>query len=170
MTDADLAALSLSDLNAYAEYLTYYIPEAEAQENTGLAPKAVVNHEKSIKRKLCAVRALYEYLFKSGRIPSNVTELVDLPKIHEKPIIRLDTNEMKRILYQAETGEDMTNGQKRYHNITAKRDFAILSLFLGTGIRVSECVGINVSDVDMEHNAFLVTRKGGNQVVLYFPP
>lgn len=43
-------------------------------------------------------------------------------------------------------------------------------LFLGTGIRVSECVGINISDVDLENNAFVVTRKGGNQVVLYFPP
>ena len=45
-----------------------------------------------------------------------------------------------------------------------------MSLFLGTGIRVSECVGINIQDVNLEDNAFLVTRKGGNQVVLYFPP
>ena len=45
-----------------------------------------------------------------------------------------------------------------------------MSLFLGTGIRVSECVGMNIADVDLEDNAFLVTRKGGNQVVLYFPP
>jgi site-specific recombinase XerD len=43
-------------------------------------------------------------------------------------------------------------------------------LFLGTGVRVSECVGLNINDVDLENNAFLVTRKGGNQVVLYFPP
>ena len=46
----------------------------------------------------------------------------------------------------------------------------MLSLFLGTGIRVSECVGMNIGDVDLENNAFIVTRKGGNQVVLYFPP
>ena len=64
----------------------------------------------------------------------------------------------------------MSKGQQRFQKITAKRDYAMLSLFLGTGIRVSECVGINLSDVDLENNAFLVTRKGGNQVVLYFPP
>ena len=46
----------------------------------------------------------------------------------------------------------------------------MLSLFLGTGIRVSECIGIDLDDLDMENNAFIVTRKGGNQVVLYFPP
>ncbi len=64
----------------------------------------------------------------------------------------------------------MSKGQQKYQKLTAKRDFALLSLFLGTGIRVSECVGMNIGDVDMENNAFLVTRKGGNQVILYFPP
>ena len=49
------------------------------------------------------------------------------------------------------------------------RDLAILTLFLGTGIRVSELVGINIDDIDFSVNGFLVTRKGGNQAVLYFP-
>ena len=44
----------------------------------------------------------------------------------------------------------------------------MLTLFLGTGIRISECVGLNVSDVDLENKAFTVTRKGGKQAVLYF--
>ena len=41
-------------------------------------------------------------------------------------------------------------------------------MFLGTGIRVSECVGLNLNDVDFENNAFKITRKGGNQTILYF--
>lgn len=167
--DDDLARVSRSDLTAYTEYLTYYFRNEDAA-STDLPQKALVNHDLAIKRKLCSIRSLYDFLFKSGRIASNVTLLVELPKIHEKPILRLDQQEMIRLLYQAETGEDMTEGQKRFQQKTAKRDFALLSLFLGTGIRVSECVGINLSDVDMENNAFLVTRKGGNQVVLYFPP
>ena len=77
---------------------------------------------------------------------------------------------MARILGQADTGEGLTEHQRHYQRLTARRDYAMLSLFLGTGIRVSECVGINLSDINMEENAFLVTRKGGNQVVLYFPP
>jgi len=64
----------------------------------------------------------------------------------------------------------MTKRQQAYQKLTATRDYAMLMLFLGTGIRVSECVGINLSDIDLENNAFVVTRKGGNQVVLYFPP
>lgn len=165
-TDEDLSRVSQSDLTAYVEYLTFYFKN----ETDGDQPmKAVVNHDLSIKRKLCSIRSFYEFLFKNHRIPSNVTLLVPLPKIHEKPILRLNRDEMAKMLNQAETGEGMTEGQKRYQKITAKRDYAMLSLFLGTGIRVSECVGINLSDINMEENAFLVTRKGGNQVVLYFP-
>ena len=44
----------------------------------------------------------------------------------------------------------------------------MLYLFLGTGIRISECVGLNISDIDFNQNAFRITRKGGNKVVLYF--
>ena len=165
MTDQDLEKLTRNDLTAYTEYLTFYYKNESSVPN-----KAYVNHELSIKRKLCSVRSFYDYLFKNQRISSNITELVPLPKIHEKPIIRLSLEEMERILELAQSGDKMTKTQQRYQKITAKRDYALLSLFLGTGIRVSECVGMNISDVDFENNAFVVTRKGGNQVVLYFPP
>lgn len=165
-TDDDLAKLSQNDLTAYIEYLTFYYRESEASD----VPRALVNHELSIKRKLCSIRSFYEYLFKNSRVPANVTTLVPLPKIHEKPIIRLTKAEMLRILELAATGDELTKRQQAWHKLTVKRDYALMSLFLGTGVRVSECVGLNIQDVDLENNAFLVTRKGGNQVVLYFPP
>ena len=166
-TDEDLSLVSQSDLTAYVEYLTFYYKNEPDQD----APvKALVNHDLAIKRKLCSIRSFYDYLFKNGRIPSNVTTLVPLPKIHEKPILRLSMEEMHRMLEQAATGDGLTPRQKAWHKLTVKRDYALLSLFLGTGIRVSECVGMDIGDVDLENNAFLVTRKGGNQVVLYFPP
>ena len=51
---------------------------------------------------------------------------------------------------------------------TRERDLAMLTLFLGTGIRISECVGLNTDDIDFSINGFKVTRKGGNVVILYF--
>ncbi len=167
LTDQQIGSVTQSDLTAYIEYLTYYFKEQDADEET--APlKPLVNHELAIKRKLSAIRSFYEFLFKNQRISANVTTLVSLPKIHEKPIIRLSQEEMIRMLEQSATGAGLSERQKAYQKLTAKRDFALISLFLGTGIRVSECVGLNISDVDLENNAFLVTRKGGNQVVLYF--
>lgn len=167
MTDQDLEKLDRTDIIAYTEYLTYYLKN---EDDSSVPNKVYVNHELSIKRKLCSIRSFYDYLFKNQRISSNVTELVPLPKIHEKPIIRLSKDEMSRMLELAQSGDQLTEHQQKFQKITARRDFAILSLFLGTGIRVSECVGINIGDVDLENNAFIVTRKGGNQVVLYFPP
>ena len=167
LNDADLEKLDRNDLTAYTEYLTYYFkdPENDSEPN-----KAFVNHDLSIKRKLCSVRSFYDYLFQSQRISANVTELVPLPKIHEKPIIRLSRAEMEKLLAQAQSGDALSQGQQRFQKLTSRRDYAILALFLGTGIRVSECIGINLQDVDLENNAVLVTRKGGNQMVLYYPP
>lgn len=167
MNDQDLEKLTRNDIIAYTEYLTYYLKNAD---DDSVPNKVIVNHELAIKRKLCTIRSFYDYLFKNQRVSSNVTELVPLPKVHEKPIIRLSKEEMVRMLEQAQNGNQLTGRQQQFQKITAKRDYAILSLFLGTGIRVSECIGMNIGDVDLENNAFIVTRKGGNQVVLYFPP
>ena len=62
----------------------------------------------------------------------------------------------------------LSKGQQRFQKITSKRDYAILSLFLGTGIRVSECVGLDVEDIDFKNYGITVTRKGGNQMTVYF--
>ena len=172
-TDEDLAGVTSRDLIAYTEYLGYYYRDIESasKDNDAVpAQRLLMNHELAIKRKMSSIRSFYDYLFQSERIPSNVTLLVPLPKIHEKPILRLSSEEVQRMLHQAETADGMNGRQKAYLKNTSKRDVAILMLLLGTGIRVSECVGINMSDVDFAEHAFLVTRKGGNQMVLYFPP
>lgn len=67
------------------------------------------------------------------------------------------------------SGEGLSNSQQKYLRLTQKRDIAILMMFLGTGIRVSELVGLDIDHLDFTQNAFMVTRKGGNQVILYYP-
>lgn len=44
----------------------------------------------------------------------------------------------------------------------------MMTLLLGTGIRVSECVGLDIADVDFKNNGIKVHRKGGAEVVVYF--
>ena len=68
--------------------------------------------------------------------------MVQLPKLHEKEIIRLDIDEVALLLDAVEQGDGLTDKQKAFHNRTKLRDLALLTLLLGTGIRVSECVGI----------------------------
>ncbi|MEG1676063.1 MAG: tyrosine-type recombinase/integrase [Clostridia bacterium] len=165
-TDEDFGHLSARDLNAYADYLTLYMKQAQ---NGNGEPVVLRNHECGVMRKLSSLRSFFDYMFKQERIPGNIAALVSLPKLHEKPIMHLIGEEIDRLLCVAEDGAQLTTVQQRYHNITKLRDYAILMLFLGTGIRVSECVGINIEDLDFQTNAVLVTRKGGNQVILYYP-
>ena len=102
-------------------------------------------------------------------IETNPTVLIDVPKIHDKSIIRLDTDEVALLLDYIEHCGDQLTGQKRvYYEKTKERDLAIVTLLLGTGIRVSECVGLDIEDVDFKNNGIKVTRKGGNEMVVYF--
>ena len=92
-----------------------------------------------------------------------------MPKLHDKAIIRLDTDEVAMLLdYVDHGGDNLTGQRKAYYEKTKNRDLAILTLLLGTGIRVSECVGLDIQDVDFKNNGIKVTRKGGNEMVVYF--
>ena len=165
MTDQHLRMIKMRDIDGYQEYLMqYYVTNEETGESV-----VKQNHELGIMRKLCSLRSLFEYLFKNGHIDANIATLVTLPKLHEKPILRLEPDEMQKMLDTVSSGDGLTKAQQRYLNFTRTRDTAMLLLFLGTGIRVSECVGLDLDDLDFEMNAFLVTRKGGDQSILYFP-
>ena len=158
ITPADLGRVSARDLHLYMEYLGLYIKNDVEITNEALGKM----------RKLASLRSFYKYMFKNELIESDVTQLIDMPKRHEKPILRMEIDEVARMLDYVETGESMNEHQKKYNDHTRVRDLAILTLFLDTGIRVSELVGINIDDIDFSINGFMVTRKGGNQTILYF--
>jgi site-specific recombinase XerD len=101
-------------------------------------------------------------------IDTNPAIKVDMPRIHDKNIIRLDVDEVSTLLDEVESGENLTKNQQRFHEKTKTRDIAIITLLLGTGIRVSECVGLNIDDVDFKNNGVKVHRKGGAEAVVYF--
>ena len=165
-TDDDIARLTPRDIEMYADYLSLYYKQ------TGEEPdeqRMLKNHTYGVMRKLSSLRSFFNYLFRTQRIPANIAALVPLPKKHEKPILLLERNEMQKLLDTVSSGDNLSPHQAAFHKLTRVRDFAMIMLFLGTGIRVSECVGINLEDVDFHSNALLVTRKGGNQAILYFP-
>ena len=161
MTDFSVAVLDqikAVDLEEYMEYLKVY-------QN---GDKTETNGERGLKRKISALRSFYAY-YKREMIHTNPTVLIDVPKIHDKSIIRLDTDEVALLLDYIEHCGDSLTGQKRvYYEKTKERDLAIVTLLLGTGIRVSECVGLDIEDVDFKNNGIKVTRKGGNEMVVYF--
>lgn len=156
----DLERIEPVDIEEYEEYLKVY---------KGPEDKQITNGEKGLARKMSALRSFYAYFFKRQAIQKNPTLLVDMPKLHDKAIIRLDTDEVASLLeYVEHGGDDLTGQRKVYFEKTKNRDLAILTLLLGTGIRVSECVGLDIQDVDFKNNGIKVTRKGGNEMIVYF--
>lgn len=157
---SDLERLEPVDIEEYQEYLKVY---KDADD------KLITNTENGLSRKMSALRSFYKYYYKHQIIEKNPTLLVDMPKLHEKAIIRLDTDEVAILLDHIEHGGDSLSGQRKvYYDKTKNRDLAIVTLLLGTGIRVSECVGLDIQDVDFKNNGITVTRKGGSQMVVYF--
>ncbi len=165
LTAEHLNQVSSEDIDNFLEYLSYYIRTDRKHPECG---KEMHNDEKGKSRKLAAVRMLFKYLYKKKYISADPAALVDTPKIHEKAIIRLDVNETADLLDAVESGAKLTDREKPYHERNKKRDLALMTLLLGTGMRVSECIGIDIKDLDFKNNAVKVTRKGGNEVFLYF--
>ena len=126
------------------------------------------NDARSKKRKLCALRVFFAYLYKQDFIEENVTAKVNMPKIREKAIIRMDANETADFLDHVEFGIGLTKNEQRFHEKLSTRDLAIMTLMLSTGIRVSECVGLNLYDIDFNNMRIKVTRKGGNEAFVFF--
>lgn len=153
-----LSAVTANHIEMFLEYLSHYELDGVEHSNT-LKTKA---------RKLASVKSFFKYCYNRDYIPSDPASKVATPKLHTKAIIRLENDEVEQLLDCVDNGNGLHGKQKSYHERTKVRDQAILTLFLGTGIRISELVGLNVDDIDFSTRAFRIVRKGGNETVLYF--
>ena len=158
LTLEHLESVTHHDIELFLSYLSHY----------RFNDKQLSCDERAKARKLSAVRAMFKYFFCKGMINVDNSAKVATPKLHDKEIIRLNSNEVSDLIAVAESGNGLSRHAVGYHNKTKIRDTAILTLFLGTGIRISELVGLDNDSFDFSENSFLVTRKGGNQAILYF--
>ena len=164
--DKDLRTLPVSilddiqpvDIEEYLSFLTYYEKDAQIYRN----------HEEGKARKLATLNTFFGYFHKKEMIQKNAPSVVDVPRVKEKNIIRLDANEVAQLIDNIESGEKLTKQQKVWHERNKARDLAIVVTLLGTGVRVTELVGLDLSDLDFDNGAMRVIRKGGNEDIVYF--
>lgn len=152
-----LDQITVSDLEEYMEYLKYRFNDNHQE---------ITNKERGIMRKISSLKSFYNYFFRCEKLKTNPAALVQLPKLHEKEIIRLDIDEVALLLDEVEQGDQLTEKQKAFHNRTRIRDLALLTLLLGTGLRVSECVGLDLDDIDFKNGGIHIHRKGGKEVTI----
>ncbi len=162
ITDFDfklLESITAEDIIEYQRYLELNV-EGELHENG----------KKAIARKMSSLRGMYEYHYMHKNIKDNPMLLVPLPHLKkDKNIVRMNNYEVQSIINAVEFGNsNMSERQLKYIKKTKKRDLAILVLMLNTGIRVSECNGLDLNDVDLIVNSLTIVRKGGGQDIIYF--
>ncbi|MDR0271983.1 MAG: tyrosine-type recombinase/integrase [Clostridiales bacterium] len=161
ISEEHMAKVQSEQIEEFMEYLSFYVP-IENPDNP------IQNAALGKSRKLAAVRGIFKYLYKKKYIPANPAELISFPKIKDKVITTLEVDEIAKLLDEVDSGENLTKRQKVFHERTKLRDAAIITLLLGTGMRVSECVGLDLRDIDFEVNGLRVIRKGGGEMILYF--
>ena len=155
-----LENITALELEAFLSSVRMYeTPDGKIQENT----------VQGIRRKFSTLKAFYLYYYKKDLIEKNPTLKVEQPKLHKKNVIRLDNKESEELLSCAFNGIKNTTAIGRsYNEKNGLRNYTIITLLLGTGMRISECVGIDIKDIDFKSNRIQVLRKGGNYSYVYF--
>lgn len=154
----DLAQLTRQDFEDYMEHLEYYRDEHGRVHTNGRS---------SLARKLSSLSRFFNYLFQNDMLPRDETRKIQAPKVPKKNIIRLEKDETADLLHAVSGNAPMTPKQADYHAKQQLRDTAIIQLMLATGIRVSECAGIDLNDIDLNHHCIRIIRKGGDEATVY---
>lgn len=159
--------LTEEDIMEFQRYLRFH----ESADN-----RINKNDNKAIARKMAPVRGLLDYMVRKDYILTNIAKNVEMPKVKAPKVIRRlstddENNEVERLLDGMETiftNPSVSERQKSFLKRDYFRDNAILWLLLGTGIRISECEGLDLKDVDFENRCVNIKRKGGFYDVVYF--
>lgn len=169
ITVRNIDSLRVTDLIRFKSYLKEYSQQSHTATGKPIT-RVYRNSAYGINRKMSAVRGLFIYLYKTEQIKENITDKVDFAKLHQKIKKRLTTQETFSLLDVIYNGDKYYQGRMltEYKN-RRLRDIAIFTTYLGTGIRVSELINLNVENLDFDTNSFIVTRKGGDEQEIYMP-
>lgn len=135
------------------------IKRSEIMDFLGYMQFSRGNHHKATARKLSAIKAIYKYfVIKMRYFEDNPTVGIDTPKLEKKLPKFLNINESLALLNAVKTDESSK---------TRLRDYAMITLFLNCGMRLSELVGISLADVDDQLRSLRVLGKGAKERVIY---
>ncbi|WP_068785702.1 tyrosine recombinase XerS [Paenibacillus phocaensis] len=145
------------------------------------------NSKLTINRKLSALKSLFDYLQNKAETPElkpylerNVMVKIEFNAMKETQetianrmegkILRADDFELFRQFVAYDFGAQNRDNKRLYlfHELNRERDTAIVSLILGSGLRLSEVAGINLEDLDMNKGLVRVIRKGNKEQYVYF--
>ncbi|NGP76272.1 tyrosine recombinase XerC [Balneolaceae bacterium YR4-1] len=155
-----------NDLNQFLEFLSQHFGLESSETDINSIERLTIRlwlgelteqdyAKSSIARKVAALRSFFKYAFKRGLIERNPAHLLIVPKKNKSLPVTATPEDLDRMMEQAE-GDNPRSAQDR----------AILELFYSTGIRLSEMVGLNTGDVNIELKQIKVLGKGSKQRIV----
>ena len=151
---------------------SYTYKDGQFVDDTETGAKLVRNGANGKARKISVLKGFYKYLYGMGLIKTNPASVITSPKIPKKEIIRLERQESNHLLDDLhKIVQSQKNIPEKDKKLTEKyflRDLTIITLLLGTGIRVSECEKLNIGDIIWHKQAIKIIRKGGNEDIVYY--
>ena len=142
LTIEDIKAITLEDIHSYIAYLA-----------TSLNSKPTTRA-----RKVSSIRIFFTYLARKAKlIEKNPAQDLETPKLGKRVPKYLTLDESRKLLEAAQDENNRNN----------KRDFAIITLFLNCGMRLSELVGINISNINFSECKLNVIGKGNKERTIY---
>lgn len=141
-SEQDLKKITLSDIHSYVSHL--------AIDNKSKA--------RTRARKISTIRIFFKYLSqKTNILEVNPAQNLETPKLEKRMPKYLSLDDSKKLLNAADNQD----------NRNYKRDYAITTLFLNCGMRLSELVGINMNDIDFNECKMTVIGKGNKERTIY---
>ena len=157
-----LENLTFEDINEYQRYLRFNNPSDGSESEHQ-------NQDKGIARRMAALRGFFEFACLHQYMKNNPTiGAAKRVKIPQKDIIRLNDEQVNTFLdVVSNTNIKGNKLQIQKCKKTQLRDTALITLLLNTGIRVSECAGLDLDDVNFNYRTISIVRKGGSDAHLY---
>ena len=108
-------------------------------------------------RKISTIRIFFKYLYDEKMISNNPALGIKTPKLEKRVPKYLSLDDSRKLL----------NITKNDNDENTERDYAIITLFLNCGLRLSELVGINISNINFSENKMTVIGKGNKERTIY---
>jgi site-specific recombinase XerD len=173
------------DIKVYLEFITNYLPKYCDKDIKELTIDDVANieildinrflttlsgnhKETTVKRKRASLSSMYGFFVATGKMPRNPIAATKTIKIPNKDVIYLTNEEQSTLLDTVRHGTNLHDSVAKVHYIYADRDSAMFLLLLDTGRRVSEMLGTDIIDYNLDDCSVVVNRKGGDTQIIYY--
>lgn len=148
LTLSNIEKIQIEDIHSFLGYL----------KNTYRSKPA------TLARKTASIRAFFHYLCnKTKKIKNNPAQDLESPKLDKRLPKYLTLEQSKELLKVS----SMPSPNKHNNHDNSTRNFAIITLFLNCGLRLSELININIKDIDFENNKLNVIGKGNKERTIY---